>query len=116
MAQHEKDNQVDIFDITDDFSGDLHETAQRNILVYANETDGKKEVPSILAAHDPAGSVHYLMGHQEAGQGPLRIPIDSDPIELKVSNYSGVLDLARFVPSNITFRFALLPSLGKLVD
>jgi hypothetical protein len=81
MVHHHRGN--DVFDITDDLTGDLHEKAKHNIIVYANETDGK-EVPSLFAEHDPEGSVHYYMGHREAMHGTLRIPVNGEAIELKV--------------------------------
>jgi hypothetical protein len=57
-------NHGDIFDITDDLTGDLHEVSRKNILVYANETDGK-ETATLYSEHDPEGSVHYYVGHRE---------------------------------------------------
>lgn len=40
-------------DITDDFTGKLHEKARANTIVYANETGGDPEVATISAEHDP---------------------------------------------------------------
>jgi hypothetical protein len=54
LACHDKGKHT-LFDITDDWTGDLHEKAKENFLVYVNETDGK-EVPSILADHDPVST------------------------------------------------------------
>jgi hypothetical protein len=53
-----------LFDITDDATGELHDIAKRHIPAYVNETDGMA-APSITAQHDPAGSVHYLLGHYD---------------------------------------------------
>ncbi|KAL3919917.1 MAG: hypothetical protein SGILL_003514 [Bacillariaceae sp.] len=53
-----------LFDITDDATGELHDLAKRHIPAYVNETDGITP-PSITAQHDPAGSVHYLLGHYD---------------------------------------------------
>lgn len=91
-APHEQDMQ---FDITDDGTGELHRLAKFNPLVYANETDGKKEVPSLRAFYDPEGCVHYLMGHQERCQGPLQLPFN-EPVELKVTSCSEAKDLPAF--------------------
>ena len=74
---------ADVFDITDDLDGGLHETARTNILVYANETDGH-ETPSLCAPYDPEGAVHYHLGHLHSDEGPLRIPADGKPFELKI--------------------------------
>lgn len=57
MGSHYK--QSDIFDLTDDFTGDLHELAKKNILVYANKADGKERATWFAEHHDPEGSVHY---------------------------------------------------------
>ena len=81
MGHHQRGN--DVFDITDDYTGDLHEMSQQNIVVYANETDGK-ETPSLFAEHDPEGAVHYYMGHREEGQGIFRLPVGGEEFELKV--------------------------------
>eukprot|EP00977_Amphora_coffeiformis_P016819 scaffold5323_cov173-Amphora_coffeaeformis.AAC.5 len=50
------------FDITDDCTGELHDQARRNVLVYINETDGVEE-PTISASRDPFHFVHYLLSH-----------------------------------------------------
>jgi hypothetical protein len=109
LAHHDKGKHT-LFDITDDWTGDLHEKAKDNFLVYVNETDGK-EVPSILADHDPVstekgrcndfsrspctntlnflfsssqeGSVHYYMGHWAKEHGPFRITVGNS-VELKI--------------------------------
>jgi len=70
----------DSIDVTDDKSGELHELALENILVRANETDGVSEPTSIIADHDPQGSLHYFLGNEESG---LRLPFGVW-IELKV--------------------------------
>ena len=64
-----------LFDITDDATGELHALAKRHIPAYVNETDGKS-APSITAQHDPAGSVHYLLGHYDEIYGGLVIQAD----------------------------------------
>jgi hypothetical protein len=74
-----------VFDVTDNWTGDLHSLASQNVMVYVNETDGKtNSVPTVYAAHDPAGAVHYLMGHGEKKHGPFRIPLNGEEIELKI--------------------------------
>jgi hypothetical protein len=85
QAAHHKGKNCDVFDITDDWSGDLHSLARENVLVYVNETDGRpNSVATILAEHDPAGGVHYLMGHHEEHHGAFRIPLNGEEIELKI--------------------------------
>jgi hypothetical protein len=51
MAHHE--NNSIVIDITDDRTGDIHEEARKNVLVYANEVNGKGEIPTIHAVCDP---------------------------------------------------------------
>lgn len=83
-ARHEG-KASNVFDITDDWTGDLHSLASQNVMVYVNETDGKNSsIPTVWAAHDPAGAVHYLMGHGEKKHGNFRIPLNGDEIELKI--------------------------------
>ena len=54
------------YDITENDTGDLHELAKRNVLVYVNETDGKEQA-TVQALHDPFSHVHYLLGcHEKA--------------------------------------------------
>lgn len=71
-----------VFDITDDNTGELHNTARHNLVAYVNETNGK-EIPSVKADHDPEGAVHYLLGHSEVSQGPLVIPMGTW-VEIKI--------------------------------
>jgi hypothetical protein len=54
MAMHGKSGHFDIFDISDDLSGKLHSIAEKNIICYVNETDGK-ETPNVVGLHDPEG-------------------------------------------------------------
>lgn len=74
----------DVLDITDDQTGDLHERARKNIVVYANETDGNKETPSIYASYDPEGALHYFLGHPSADLPPFRILANGESKELKI--------------------------------
>ncbi|KAL7576260.1 hypothetical protein ACA910_018089 [Epithemia clementina (nom. ined.)] len=64
-----------LFDITDDATGELHDTARMNALSYVNETNGI-EIPSVRADHDVEGSVHYLLGHFQTDHGPLVFPTE----------------------------------------
>jgi hypothetical protein len=74
-----------LFDITDNWTGDLHSLASQSVMVYVNETDGKpNSVPTVHASHDPAGAVHYLLGHGEKKHGKFRIPLNGEEIELKI--------------------------------
>jgi hypothetical protein len=92
MGHHQRGN--DIFDITDDLSGDLHTMSRQNIVVYANETDGKEDA-TIFAEHDPEGAVHYFMGHRDPVHGPFRLPTNGESIELKV-DYGPKYENVRF--------------------
>jgi hypothetical protein len=73
-------------DMTNDRTGGLHELASKNIISYANETNKKKETPSICSLYDPTGAIHYLLGHNYACYGPLTIPVGK-LTELKVSYF-----------------------------
>ena len=66
-------------DITEETTGDLHDLAKRNVLVYVNETDGK-EPATVQALHDPYSHVHYLLGCREK---ELRIQFGKEE-ELKI--------------------------------
>lgn len=72
-----------IFDITEDHNGELNELAEKNVVVYTNETNGN-EIASVLAKEDPEGAVHYYLGHSELGQGCLSIPSNGEEVELKL--------------------------------
>ena len=76
-------NDFDLFDVTQDDRPALTKSAAENLLVFANESDGKTEVPSLVCRYDAEGSIHYLMGHDDEDRGPLVIPMDKD-FELKV--------------------------------
>lgn len=52
------------YDMTENVTGNLHELARRNVLVYVNETDGK-EPATVQAFHDPFLHAHYLLGSCE---------------------------------------------------
>ncbi|GKY97887.1 hypothetical protein MPSEU_000746700 [Mayamaea pseudoterrestris] len=70
----------DFIDIGDNVrTGQLKETARCNILPFVNETDGI-EIPCVIARRDPAGQMHYLLGHfrQE-----FVLKVDK-PIEIKI--------------------------------
>lgn len=91
-----------IFEVSDDLIGDVHEVAQRSMVVFANETCGKDEIPSIATGYDPAGAVHYLLGHKELQHGPVEFSLDVE-IELKVcalhfrNRYLSLMSLSRLI-------------------
>lgn len=72
----------EVFDITEDKSGELHGRAAKNCLARVNETDGD-EIPTCCAESVPSGAVNYFLGHAVVGQGNLKIPVGK-PCELKV--------------------------------
>jgi hypothetical protein len=71
-------------DITDDLTGDLHAGAMSHIPAYVNESNDDEKI-SILAQHDPEGSVHYLLGHSNQEQGTFHLPADGSEVELFVN-------------------------------
>jgi hypothetical protein len=81
--------EMQVYDITCDNSGELHERSRQNILVYANETDGVNH-PTIRAFHDPEGAVHYGFGSDASR---VRIPANETWTELMIDygpNYEKV--------------------------
>jgi len=73
----------DLFDVSRDNEGALVKAAAENLLAFANETDGKLEVPSLVCKYDAEGAIHYCIGHDDKDLGPLRIPFEKD-FELKI--------------------------------
>jgi len=76
-------NDFDLFDVSHDHKQSLTKAASENLLVFANESDGKTEVPTLVCRYDPEGALHYLLGYDEEHLGPLQIPFDQD-FELKI--------------------------------
>jgi hypothetical protein len=72
-----------MIDITDDNTGELHDKAQKSLLPYVNETDGK-ETATIHAIYDPEGAVHYLIGHRDDNDPDFTLVPGMEPIEVKV--------------------------------
>lgn len=65
-----------IFDITDDWTGDLHQRARRHVPAYVNEITGCDEIRVVHSRHDSEGALHYLLGHDEESQGPFQLLAD----------------------------------------
>jgi hypothetical protein len=65
-----------IFDITDDWTGNLHQRARRHVPAYVNEITDDDEIPNVHSRHDSEGALHYLLGHDEESQGPFRLLAD----------------------------------------
>lgn len=61
-----------VIDITDDGTGELHQKAFENPVVYANECD-QGAIPSLSAHSDPTGAIHYMMGHVHPDEGKFRL-------------------------------------------
>jgi hypothetical protein len=78
------DKQGGCFDITDDWTGELNSLARQNFVVYANETDGKNEVQTLVPNHDPEGNIHYFLGHAYEDDGAFQIPANGEEVELKI--------------------------------
>lgn len=74
-----------VFDITDDYTGGLHESAQRHITPYVNETDGDVDA-TVQAINMPSGAVHYYLGYSRGcDQSMFRLAADGvTEVELKV--------------------------------
>jgi len=98
FAKQAKSNNddFDLFDITKDEKGELSDAAAENILVFANESDGKGEIPTLFCEYDAEGSIHYLLGHSEEDYGPLKIPLEEE-CELKVRSRVAVLAFYNFL-------------------
>ncbi len=63
-----------VFDITDDLTGELHIDARRHIPPFVNEISSERhQVSMVQARYDCEGALHYLLGHAEEANGPLRI-------------------------------------------
>jgi hypothetical protein len=77
------DSESYYIDITNDQDGQLHHLAKRSLMCRVNEVSGS-EIPCVCADRDPSGSIQYFLGHNVAGYGDLRFPVES-PFELKVS-------------------------------
>lgn len=73
----------DLFDVSHDHEQSLTKASSENLMVFANESDGKTEVPTLVCRYDPEGALHYLLGYDEEHLGPLQIPFDEE-FELKI--------------------------------
>lgn len=94
VAQHERGGEMNVLDLTADETGYLHAEARASVLPFVNEVDAREEIPSIKADYDPAGSVHYLLGHFDEDYGPFRLRTDGTALELKV-NYGPLYEKVR---------------------
>lgn len=92
----------DVFDITTDDAGVLTDEARSNPLVYANETDGVREVATVCGKSAPNGQIHYYLCHEKEADGPLRL-ILGETVELKVRYRSGTLLVSLFVVLSILY-------------
>ena len=79
-ASHDEAGYIDV---TDDWSGELHEKGRNNLVSFANETNGKEEIPNACAIHDPSGAIQIFLGHEHEAYGALTIPANT-PTEVKV--------------------------------
>ncbi|KAI2500919.1 hypothetical protein MHU86_13526 [Fragilaria crotonensis] len=91
-------------DITDDWTGELHEIAARRILPYMNECK-VKDNPSVYAAHDPEGVLHYML---DARVSDLTLPADGSMVELFI-NYGPKYERIR-----IRRNYSFLPAAEQL--
>ena len=78
---HAGDEEI-VYDITDEWDGDLSQSAKSNMLVYANETDGVATA-TLHARSDIRHGVHYLLGH-DFPAGSDFILRKGETVELKV--------------------------------
>ena len=80
-----------IFDITDDFTGELNVRSRRSLPPYVNEvTDPKSRAPEVHAKYDPEGFLHYYLGHEDGGDFELS---EGEEIEIFIDygvNYEDV--------------------------
>ena len=85
------------FDITDDWTGELHDLARHHIPAYVNECK-MENTPTIHAEHDPEGVVHYLLGIRNKN---LILPADGTMTELFI-NYGPIYERVR-IRKNYSF-------------
>ena len=85
------------FDITDDWTGELHDLAAQHIPAYVNESN-MESLPSVHAEHDPEGVVHYLLGGRT---NDLILPADGSKVELFI-NYGPKYERVR-IRKNYSF-------------
>ena len=82
-TQAEPDSpESDIFDITDDCTGDLHAIARRHVTPYVNEIAGQGEVATVHARYDCEGALHYVLGHERQDQGTFVLECSDDDHEV----------------------------------
>uniref|UniRef100_A0A7S2UHB5 Uncharacterized protein n=1 Tax=Attheya septentrionalis TaxID=420275 RepID=A0A7S2UHB5_9STRA len=87
------DHSDTVFDITDDWTGEIHDLARQHVPAYINECSSS-ETPTIRAEHDPEGNVHYLLGIVDADAEKLTIPVDGTELELFI-NYGPLYENVR---------------------
>jgi hypothetical protein len=85
------------FDITDDWTGDLHHLAAQHIPAYVNECK-LEDTPTVHAEHDPEGVVHYLLGVRQKN---LVLPTDGSMAEIFI-NYGPIYERVR-IRKNYSF-------------
>ena len=78
-----------MYDITDDFSGKLHEEASRHVPAYVNEIVDVQNIATVHARHDCEGSLHYLLGHAEEAHGDFKLLPDGLEREIFVDYGDG---------------------------
>lgn len=71
------------FDITDDFTGDLHELARRSVLTYVNESVPGAE--TVFAKHHPSGALHYVLGQGNPKDGNFKLLADGKEVEIFIN-------------------------------
>eukprot|EP00980_Cylindrotheca_fusiformis_P000677 scaffold167_cov110-Cylindrotheca_fusiformis.AAC.5 len=62
-----------IYDVTDDYSGNVSEQAKSRVLCYVNECNGDAN-PTVQTEFDPAGAVHFLLGVVDEQETKFSIP------------------------------------------
>jgi hypothetical protein len=82
------------YDITDDVKGDVHELARKHIPAYVNECSPNQN-PSVHAWHDPEGSVHYLLGHEDDANGKFQLPADGKTLTEIFIDYGSKYEYVR---------------------
>ena len=94
------------YDITDDWTGELHDVAAQHIPAYVNECT-METPPSVHAEHDPEGVVHYLLGGRTSD---LILPVDGSKVELFI-NYGPKYERVR-----IRKNYSFLPPAKQLAE
>jgi hypothetical protein len=75
-------DEEEIFDISDDWTGELHADARRHVPAYVNEISDENQRACVHALFGCEGALHYLIGHAHEGDGPFQLAADGREQEI----------------------------------